>query len=109
MDTTSKEKFDSLIELDKNSLNRGELEFLMARRDYMNDVQRERFSKEIALHEKGNLFKSSDESVDDLAGLKLKELVALAEEEGLDIDTKGMKAPELVEAIRAARESVDEE
>lgn len=55
MDKQSQEMFDSLIEMDKDSLSEEQLAFLMARRPYMNDVQRTRFVKEIKLHEDGKL------------------------------------------------------
>lgn len=110
MDTLSQAKFDELIDLDIDSMSQEELAFLMARRSYMNAPQRERFAKTIKLHEEGKLFKkektaSKDEVEDDLTGLGVKALVAIVKDEKLDIETKGMKAPELIEAIREAREA----
>lgn len=109
MDTISQAKFDELIDLDIDSMSQEELSFLMARRSYMNAVQSERFAKTIKLHEAGKLFKNESAEGDDLEGKGVKALVAIVKAEGLDIDVKGMKAPELVEAIREAREASDEE
>ena len=62
MDTLSQEKFDELIDLDIDSMSEDQLAFLMARRGYMNAVQKERFSKTIKLHEEGKLFKKAKTS-----------------------------------------------
>lgn len=59
MDTISQAKFDELIDLDIDAMSEVELGFLMARRSYMNAVQKERFSKVIKLHEDGKLFKKA--------------------------------------------------
>lgn len=114
MDTLSQAKFDELIDLDIDSMSQEELAFLMARRSYMNAPQRERFAKTIKLHEEGKLFKTAkttsakEEVNDDLTGLGVKALVAIVKAENLDIETKGLKAPELIEAIREAREADEE-
>ena len=77
MDKLSQEMFDSLIEMDKDSLSEEQLAFLMARRPYMNDVQRTRFAKEIKLHEDGKLFAPKEEAEsDDEAPVVAKKKVA---------------------------------
>lgn len=109
MDKLSQEQFDNLIDLDINSMSEDQLAFLMARRGYMNAVQTERYAKTIKLHEAGKLFKAkAEEGSDDLDGLALKALVAVVKAEKLDIDTKGLKADELREAIREARVAEEE-
>lgn len=65
MDQISQAKFDELIDLDINSMSEEELSFLMARRSYMNAVQKERFAKTIKLHEDGKLFSAKKKVVDE--------------------------------------------
>lgn len=76
MDKLSQETFDAIIEMDKDSLTEDQLAFLMARRPYMNDVQRTRFAKEIKLHEDGKLFapKGDAESDEDEAPVAKKKV-----------------------------------
>jgi len=53
MDTQSKELFDSLVAMDKESLTEDQKAFLMARRPYFNDEQRKRYADMIEEHEAG--------------------------------------------------------
>lgn len=91
--------------MDKANLNTDQLAFVMARRDYLNDVDRARFAEEIKLHEAGKLFGNSDVadvSDEDLEGLKVTDLKKIADQ--LEIEgSKDMKKPELIEAIKEAR------
>lgn len=103
MDTTSQELFDRIIQMDKDSLTREQLGFLMARRGYMNDEQRKRYADVIKKHEEGTLFEEEEEDENDLKTLSLASLKALAKEEGVDV--KGLKAKgEFIKAIQAQRD-----
>jgi hypothetical protein len=51
MDKQSQEMFDKLMRLDIDALNESELAFLIARRSYMNEVERARYSVAIKAHE----------------------------------------------------------
>lgn len=100
MDKQSQEKFDALMKVGKGSLNKSELEFLMARRDYMSDEQRKAFKEEIDLHEDGELF-PTEKSLEDM---NVKELKAFAKEN--EIDIAGMKKEdEIRDAIKEAQDA----
>lgn len=109
MDTQTQEMFDTIIAQDKDTLNVQQQEFLMARREYMNDAQRERYADMIKAHEagikKGAKKEDSNEKKDEdekpLSKMNVEELKAKAEE--LEIDGfEDMKKDELVEAIKEA-------
>lgn len=103
MDKQSQKKFDALIKVNKSALNRAELEFLMARRDYMTDEQKKMFADEIDAHESGELFPVEK----NLEEMNEKELKAYAKSNKIDV--KGLKgAEEILGAIREA-EAGDEE
>lgn len=103
MDSKSQEMFDAIIAMDKDSLSREQLGFLMARRGYMNDEQRKRYAELIKKHEAGTLFKDEDEDESNLNTLSLASLKALAKEEGVVVT--GLKSTkEFVKAIQAKRD-----
>lgn len=96
MDQASKEILEEILRKDKNSITEGEKQFLLARRGYLNDEQRERFADLIEAHEA-----SLGESGDGLDDMKPAELKALAEERGVDLTGLTRKA-DIIAAIRAA-------
>lgn len=98
MDAQTQEMFDTIIAADKDTLNDQQREFLMARREYMNDDQRKRYADMIEDHE-ANIGKSGKEVP--LSKMKLDELKAKAEALGID-GFEDMKKDELVEAIEEA-------
>lgn len=101
MDEKSKEILETILAADKDTLSREQLEFLMARRGYLNDEQRKRYEKEIKLHEKGELFK--DEEAEGLEGMTMKALAAKAKALGIK-KIKDMDRKALIKEITAAEE-----
>lgn len=95
--------FNAIIAMDKDSLTREQLGFLMARRGYMNDEQRKRYADFIKKHEAGTLFEDEVEDESNLATLSLASLKAVAKEEGVNV--KGLRSTkEFVKAIQAHRD-----
>ena len=98
MDPKSQELFDQIVDMDAASLNREQLEFLMARRGYMNDAQRKFHAVSIKKHEAGELFVGSEGK--ELSDMTLDELKEEAEKRGVDIT--GLKTKKaILEAINA--------
>ncbi len=91
MDQESKKVFDALVVKDPAELTEDDQAFLRARRLYLNADQLVKFE---AILDK--------DSGDGLDAMSPKELKKLAEEKG--IETKGLKKPELIAAIRAEAE-----
>lgn len=104
MDPKSQEIFDTILTKDKNSLSLEEEQFLLARRDYMNDEQKKRYADLIKEHEKavksGDLGKSED-GLDEMTNAALGKLAKTEKVVIKGLTTK----PEIVAAIRSAREA----
>lgn len=99
--------FDTILAKDKDSLSEGEVQFLMARRSYLNDEQRKRYADLITAHEKAVKSGKVGKSEDGLDEMKLPALKKLADKE--EVDVKGLTTvPEIAAAIRAARASAGE-
>lgn len=104
MDAKSKEIFDKILTKDKETLDQSELGFLMARRGYMTDEDRKRYSAEIKLHEQGKLLVSETR----LEDMSLKDLKAEAKKRKVDV--AGLKnTKEIVRALKSAEGESDEE
>lgn len=96
MDQITKETLETILAKDKDALSEEERQFLMARRSYLNDEQRERYADMIEAHEAG----IGEEEVP-LEEMNLKQLKAEAKKRGVDI--KGLKTEEeILEAIQSA-------
>lgn len=99
MDAQSKEMLETILAKDKDSLSDGEVQFLMARRSYLNDEQKKRYADLIKLHEAGKLSGTAGDGLDSMSVADLK---ALAESEGVELNGARAKAA-IVAAIREAR------
>lgn len=100
MDAKSQETLAVILSKDKDTLLESEVQFLMARRSYLNDEDKKRYADLIKAHESGK--KASGSAGDGLDSMNAADLKALAAEEGVDI-TGLRKNADIVEAIRAAR------
>lgn len=102
MDADSQKIFDEILLKDQDSLSEGEVQFLMARRSYLNDEQRKRYASLIAAHEKAVKSGKAGKSADGLDEMKLPALKKLAEKE--EVEIKGLTTiPEIAAAIRNER------
>lgn len=105
MDEKSKETLETILGMDKDTLSKEQLGFVMARRGYLNDEQKKRFDKEIKLHEKGELFKDEEEGGEGLEGMSMKLLTKKAK----DLKIKGIKDMDRKALVRAIQALEDEE
>lgn len=108
MDSQSQEIFDAILTKDQDSLSTEEVDFLMARRGYLNDEQRKRYAGLISAHEKAVKSGALGKSEDGLDEMTVKALEALAKKEQVVI--KGLTTkPDIVTAIRTARKNAEQE
>lgn len=95
MDAQSQEMFDNIIAMDKDTLTVDQKAFLMARRDYFNDEQRERYADMIEEHE-------ANMDATPLEEMTMKQLKAEAKK--LDITvSKDMSEEDIIAAIKEAQ------